>query len=62
MMGKHQLSKIENFVLNCNVHLSSTVKYLGAIFDENLSFDKHILSVCKKSYFQLHKLYQLRKF
>ena len=54
MLGKkYQLSNI-NFVLtagNYNVHSSRTVKNLDVTFDENLSFDKHIFSVCKKSYF-----------
>ena len=49
--SEYQLSKIEYFVLTVersNVHPYSTVKNLGVTFDENLNFDKHIFSVCKK--------------
>jgi hypothetical protein len=35
---------------------------IGAIFDQNLSMDRHVNSICKSAYYQIHKIGLIRKF
>jgi len=38
------------------------VRNLGVIFDKNLSMKAHVANVCKKGFFQLYKLRQIRQY
>ncbi len=44
----------------CSVNSSSSVRNLGVLFDSNLSFEKHVSSICKTAFFHLKKIYKLR--
>jgi len=37
----------------CSVKSSSSVRNLGVLFDHNLSFESHVSSVCKTTFFHL---------
>ena len=37
-------------VVGVNVSPSCNVRYLGVMFDESLSFDKHVTDACKSSF------------
>ncbi len=37
----------------CSVNSSSSVRNLGVLFDSNLSFEKHVSSICKTAFFHL---------
>ncbi len=39
----------------CSVNSSSSVRNLGVLFDRNLSFEKHVSSICKTAFFHLKK-------
>ena len=43
-----------------SVSFSSSVRSLGVIFDEHLTFDKHVSYVCKLAYYELRKLSAIR--
>ncbi len=44
----------------CSVDSSSSVRNLGVLFDSNLSFDRHISSICKSAFFHLKNISKLR--
>ncbi len=44
----------------CSVDSSSSVRNLGVLFDSNLSFDSHVSSICKNSFFHLKNISKLR--
>ncbi len=44
----------------CSVNSSSSVRNLGVLFDNNLSFDSHVSSICKTAYFHLKSISKLR--
>ncbi len=44
----------------CSVNSSSSVRNLGVLFDSNLSFEKHVSSICKTAFFHLKKLSKLQ--
>ncbi len=44
----------------CSVNSSSSVRNLGVLFDRNLSFEKHVSSICKTAFFQLKSISKLR--
>ena len=63
--NKCHLAKINNISINvgnCNIIPSNKVKNLGIVFDEYMSMETQINEICKKSYFQLHRLRQLSKY
>lgn len=47
------------FVLRCAVMSSSTGKDLGVMLESNLSFEKHISSVSRASFFHLINIAKL---
>ena len=60
-----QLAKIQNLTVtvgNSSITSSSHAKNLGVIFDQHMTMDKHINSVSSKSFHQLIKIRQLRKY
>ena len=48
--------------LNHKINRVSSIKFLGVILDENLSFDKHINEVCNKLKRLFHVFYSIRGF
>ena len=52
-------------VAGAPVELSHSIKSLGVIIDENLTFDKHVRNVCKASYYYIrglrHKIRETRQ-
>ncbi len=44
----------------CSVNSSSSVRNLGVLFDSNLSFEKHVSSICKTAFFHLKNVSKLR--
>ncbi len=42
------------------VNSSSSVRNLGILFDSNLSFEKHVSSICKTAFFHLKNISKLR--
>ena len=62
---KQQLNKLNNIDLhigNSNIKISSSVCNLGIVMDKNLTMLNQISNTCKKSFFQLRKIRQLRKY
>src|SRR5438132_506807 len=60
---KQQRSKVTNssvYFQNLSLSTTDTVRDLGAIFDPNLDFCKHISSICRSSFFQIRQLRQIR--
>ncbi len=45
----------------CSVNSSSSVRNLGVIFDNNLSFDSHVSSICKTAFYHLKNISKLRR-
>ena len=62
--NKQQLRKIDNNVYitvgSNRIYPSNTVKNLGFYFDSTMNLSKNINNICKKSYFQLNKLHQIK--
>ncbi len=44
----------------CSVNSSSSARNLGVLFDSNLSFKKHVSSICKTAFFLLKNISKLR--
>ncbi len=44
----------------CSLDSSSSVRNLGLLFDNNLSFDSHVSSICKTAFFHLKNISKLR--
>ncbi len=44
----------------CSLDSSSSVSNLGVLFDNNLSFDSHVSSICKTAFFHLKNISKLR--
>ncbi len=44
----------------CSVNSLSSVRNLGVLFDSNLSFEKHVSSICKTVFFHLKNISKLR--
>ncbi len=44
----------------CSVNSSLSVRNLGVLFDGNLSFEKHVFSICKSAFFHLKNISKLR--
>ncbi len=44
----------------CSVNSSSSARNLGVLFDSNLSFEKHVSSICKTAFFHLKNISKLR--
>ncbi len=42
------------------IHPSSSVRNLGVLFDSNLSFNSHVSSICKTTFFHLINISKLR--
>ena len=63
--GRQQLCKVKNsniIVGNSSISSTSSARNLGVIFDENMSMKNHISSVCKKGFYQLYRLKQIRNY
>jgi hypothetical protein len=63
--GPRQLQKVQNFnitVGTSTIHPVDKVRNLGMIFDKHLNMKDHINSVCKKGFYQLYRLKQIRKY
>ena len=63
--GSKQLPKVSLDSIQvgeCTVSPVQKVRNLGVIFDENLSMKDHISNVCKKGFYQLYRLRQVRKY
>ena len=61
---RQQLTKLNdsNIIIDsCNIKPSSEVRNLGAIFDEQMSFQSHITAKCKAAYYQLFNLNRKRQ-
>ncbi len=44
----------------CSVNSSSSVRNLGVLFDSNLSFESHVSSICKTTFFHLKNISKLQ--
>ncbi len=45
---------------SCSLDFSSSVRNLGVLFYSNLSFDRHVSSICKTAFFNLKNISKLR--
>ena len=62
-LGNSNSGDIEHFkVLNYDIGIDSCVKILGVNIDDNLNFDKHIETICKKANNQLNALMRLSNY
>jgi hypothetical protein len=62
---KHQLAKVPPQTIAIGDHTitqSQSAKNIGAIFDSNLSFEKHIATLCKSARFHLRNIGMIRKY
>ena len=57
-----QIKSVSSFITleNTNINFSETVKSLGVIFDESLSFKQHIKEISKSSMYKLRNLRNIR--
>ena len=53
-------SSVKINILGHNPPVSSTLRYLGVLFDESLNFDKHVIRVCESAFIFLCSLYRIR--
>ena len=63
--SNYECSKITNISIkigNTVVTPENSAKNLGIVFDKNLSLNEHINQICKKSFFQLKRISQLRNY
>ena len=44
------------------IHISSTVRNLGAYFDQTMTLDHHVTNLCRSANWQLRKISRLRKY
>ncbi len=44
----------------CSVNSSSSVRNLGVLFDNNLSFESHVSSICKTAFLHLRNISKLQ--
>ena len=58
--AKHDLSGLSVIVGDSNIQQSSKVRNLGIIFDQFLSFDDYISSVCRSTPFHLRNIGRIR--
>ncbi len=58
----HTSNKLEHCLTldGCSLDSSSSVRNLGVLFNSNLSFDSHISSICKTTFFHLKNISKLR--
>ena len=65
LIGKpRQLSKFNVTTVSVRgtlVPLSNVVRNLGAMFDNRMSMDCNVAAVCKASFYNLHRISQIRK-
>ena len=60
-----QLAKVkihEITVGNCAIKPVTSLRNLGVVFDQQLQMADHVNSVCKKGYYQLRRIRQIRKY
>ena len=60
LQAKQDLSSLSVYVGDSIIQQSSTVRDLGVIFDQFLSFDDYIRSVCRSTHFHLRNIGRLR--
>src|SRR5579863_2041022 len=58
----NKLGKLEINVGSANIKPCTKVRNLGVIFDNNMTMEDHVNSICKTSYFYIRLLGKLRKF
>ena len=44
------------------IHPSNTVRNTGVVFDQTLSLDEHVISVCKSALFHLQNIVKVREY
>ena len=59
---QHKIPEKALTIGSSTVSRSSTAKNLGVIMDSNLNMERHISSVCQKSYLHLRNIGKIRKF
>ena len=47
---------------DCCVHPSDNVRNIGVVFDQTLSLNKHVISVCKSALFHLRNIVKIREY
>jgi len=58
----HPEPQLEDLTIsNCRVAKSTSARNIGVIFDETLSLNDHVLSVCKTCVFHIHNIWKIRK-
>ena len=63
--SKQQLSKITSITINLEgavIEPNSSARNLGVIFDSTFNMEQQVNTICKKSYWQIHQIGQIRKF
>jgi len=59
--GRQQVDDVASVtVADTSIQTAMTVKSLGVTFDNHLTFDQHITSVCKSCYFHIRALRHVR--
>ena len=61
--SNQQLNKLQQSSItvgNSTVESVSSVRNLGVLFDQNLSMKSHIMNICKKGFYQIYRLRQIR--
>lgn len=52
-----------NFQLGAtSVNPAMHVRDLGVIWDSSMNFEKHVTTLCRNAYFQLHNIFRIRKY
>jgi hypothetical protein len=63
--SKQQLAKLSDInitVGSATIHTVDEVRNLGSIFDKHLTMEKHISAICKKTFFNIHKLWHIHRY
>ncbi len=56
----HQIEKLMECIVDIKNWMTNNFLLLGVLFDSNLSFDRHISSICKTELFNLKNISKLR--
>ena len=61
-LAKQDLSSLSVYVGDSIIQQSSKVRDLGVIFDQFISFDDYITSICRSTHFHLRNISRIRHF
>ena len=49
-------------IAGCNIKVSNSVRSLGVVLDDKLTFDKHVAEICRNCYYHIKAFREIRRF